>query len=884
MKKTTIICIIILFAYSGFGQQNGFNTDTINNHFLNQLSIAQQEKIHVHTDRSLYIQGEQIWFKIYLVDDVLHRAKFNSRYVYVELVNQQKNVAARVKIRANNNMFYGNIDLPSNLTEGNYTLRAYTQHMQNLGEDYFFAKNIKVISPLSLRIKANIDFDYNEKNEKITARLSYTDNGQQINLNKDILKIKIDDKPENIYYNIEDKNAVRFSFDKNKTTTLHTTLDIEGIHFLQDITVPRFPLDFDVSFFPEGGYLLEGASCGVTFKALNTNGLAETITGEIVDSDGAVVFNIETLHLGMGKFYLNVEKDKKYYAVCRNDKGLEKRFELPQAQKNTYSLKTNWVKDNLYVTVQKSADIETEKQLYILMHTRGITLYADKWNFSDRAIILNKNDFQSGVLQILLLDSQLNPVSERLIFNINDKEKTNTEFKTNKNNYEAREKITAKVKITDADNTTIKGNFSVSVTDNSDSPADTTISILSTLLLTSEIKGYVENPNFYFQNDNKTTTEALDILMQTQGWRRYNVPEILKGNYEQAEIDFEKGQKISGSVKKYSGSDKTEGSSVMIYSKNPPVMDYISVDENGKFLLENVEFPDSMTFTIQAFNKKGKRYVELFIDNDTFPSINNVIKTSATKKQDIKTQEQDEIFAYEKGVWQLFVDELIVTAKRKERKQNEFKPWYASSATQSITEEKIKEMSPLYLSDILRTIPNITVSDGQVIYSGAYSMSGDFGASVAILVDGVAINNNDDSSFNIDMIDVQNVKRVDIFKRSQTHIFGLGGGDLVVAITTGTFSLDDDKIKFNLQKISPLGYQQPSEFYSPKYQTPAQKNNKEPDLRTTIFWKPNITINENGEAVFDFYSADYSTTYSVIIEGITDDGKIINSINKISRK
>ncbi|MDR2126055.1 MAG: hypothetical protein LBP63_04430 [Prevotellaceae bacterium] len=92
-----------------------------------------------------------------------------------------------------------------------------------------------------------------------------------------------------------------------------------------------------------------------------------------------------------------------------------------------------------------------------------------------------------------------------------------------------------------------------------------------------------------------------------------------------------------------------------------------------------------------------------------------------------------------------------------------------------------------------------------------------------------------------------------------------------------------DKIKFNLKKISPLGFQLPAEFYSPKYHTSAQKNNKEPDLRTTIFWNPNILINEKGEAFFDFYSADYSATYSVMIEGITEDGKIIRNISTIRR-
>jgi hypothetical protein len=335
-------------------------------------------------------------------------------------------------------------------------------------------------------------------------------------------------------------------------------------------------------------------------------------------------------------------------------------------------------------------------------------------------------------------------------------------------------------------------------------------------------------------------------------------------------------------VQKYSGSNKTLGSSVIIYSKNPPAMDYLQVDSTGKFALENIEFPDSITFIVQAFNKKGKTFVELFVDDDTFPAVTSIAKNTIIKRTTEQINEKEEIFAYEKGVWLLFLEESIVTAKRKERKPDIAKTWYSSNATQSFTEEKIKEMAPLYMSDILRNVPNISISEGQIIYHGAYSMSGNFGARVAVMVDGVFINSDADSNFNIDMIDVQNVKRVDIFKRTQTQMFGLTGGDLVVSITTGSSAFDNDKIKFNLKKISPLGFQMPAEFYSPKYQTSARKNNKEPDLRTTIFWNPHIII--DGEATFDFYSADYATTYSVTIEGITADGKIIRNISKIQRK
>jgi uncharacterized protein YfaS (alpha-2-macroglobulin family) len=77
----------------------------------------------------------------------------------------------------------------------------------------------------------------------------------------------------------------------------------------------------------------------------------------------------------------------------------------------------------------------------------------------------------------------------------------------------------------------------------------------------------------------------------------------------------------------------------------------------------------------------------------------------------------------------------------------------------------------------------------------------------------------------------------------------------------------------------PLGFQKSAEFYAPKYDTPAK--NTKPDLRTTIHWQPNITTDEDGTASFSFYTADTPSTYTVVIEGMTADGKIVYHKDKV---
>ena len=220
MQKIFLLsmCCCLLQATLLFGKANDENRyRKIEEHFLAQLEAFPQEKIHVHTDRDFYVPGEKILFKAYVTDAVTHQYPTYSRYMYVELIDSRDTLVSRVMIRCENNMFYGYLMLSQNIPEGNYTLRAYTRYMENLGDDYFFKKNI--------RITGNY------------AASRYAD-------------------PKN------SKNAANHDF------------------------------DYDVSFFPEGGNLIEGVLCRIAFKALNRNGYSETISGEIVDENGTEITTI----------------------------------------------------------------------------------------------------------------------------------------------------------------------------------------------------------------------------------------------------------------------------------------------------------------------------------------------------------------------------------------------------------------------------------------------------------------------------------------------------------------------------------------------------------------------------------------------------------------
>ena len=90
-------------------------------------------------------------------------------------------------------------------------------------------------------------------------------------------------------------------------------------------------------FFPEGGYLVEGATCMVAFEASTENGDSLDITGEIIDSHGEVVSRFKTFHHGLGFFPLTVRQGETYKAICRSQQGKTYSFALPQARAELYA-------------------------------------------------------------------------------------------------------------------------------------------------------------------------------------------------------------------------------------------------------------------------------------------------------------------------------------------------------------------------------------------------------------------------------------------------------------------------------------------------------------------------------------------------------------------
>jgi len=807
----SIISILIPKA-----QNKDEKIDAITARIEQQLQLFPQEKIYLQCDRPSYIGGETVWFRIYIRDACTHRPSEISRYAYVELINEQSSVVCRIKIKPDddNRLHYGCLALPDDLPEGNYRLRTYTRYLYNLGEDYFYSKNIRIFNPKNTRS------------------------------------------------------------DKDRKT---------------------ISLDYDVTLFPEGGYLLEGTLCQVAFKAVNESGLHEDIEGELTDENGAVLQTISSCHNGMGSFFIEPVAGKRYYLNCKNKQGKVKRCELPAAKPDACSLSAKTINNEyLCLSVLKSKELIPSTPLFLLIHTGGIIQYLSPIENIDHPLVFNKKNMPSGIAQIVLTDRDLNPLSERLVFVLND-DQAKVSVKSNRAEYSIREKVDIEAEVTDDDGQLLEGNFSVSIIDGNDTRPDMSSTLLTALLLTSELKGRIENPGFYFQADNPQSHHALDLLMQTQGWRRYDMPEVIRGNHTKPTVKPEQAQTVSGQAIRegmFKNEDLKNGK-VILYVPDIGFLEETETDAEGRFSFENFELPDSIKYVVQALTNKNKANVNLRLDNDTFPPVDSYPVPGKEETAPVPDREYiakaERKYTMENGMRMIYLKEVEITAPRKEEKRS----IYAKASSYSFDREYIDKYPTFNnVSDVLRRAPGVNVTrEGRIFLRGREQRGPKY--KVLIIIDDFVVNQRFQEDFggragipgiSIDeLVNILDVERIDVVNASGTAMLGYRGANGAILITTrkgDSRSRLSDNTKPNVKTVMPLGYQKPAEFYSPKYETKEEKSNAAPDLRTTVFWKPDVLI-DKGKAYFDFYTADSSSTYYMVIEGVSSDGKLIHQVNRL---
>ncbi|MFV0330814.1 MAG: hypothetical protein ACK5KL_13525 [Dysgonomonas sp.] len=481
--------ILLFVAFHFFtivlnAQTQGHNIllDSVITRIDRQLEIYPQEKIYVHNDKAVYLTGETVWFRIHLVDAFTHRYDTTSIYVYGELVDPEGKIADRVKIIRKNGIYSGYFNLAENLAEGKYTLCFHTKYMENLGENYFFKRTIDIVNPLSNVCRIEPNFEYVDNNKiKIDLHFTQSSSNQpfipeklQIGKSKNALKDETVNKNGVLSIELSDNNK--------PANFLYVDYKYNGKKQKQYIQIPSLSTDYDIQILPEGGKLLYGVENRVAYKAVNTNGMGEDVSLTLVEEGGDTILNSTSVHKGMGVFNFKPDREKKYTLRSINSNNIIKNINLTPKIEEGSSLSVNRLSELITTKINKS-NLHTSEVLYLIIHSKGNVLYLNEVEEGKTSISFKKAELPSGIINFLLLDAALKPISERLMFNRNLSLEPDAAFNTNKSSYKKRELVKALLLLVDKQKNKLNGNVSVSVIDNNDVKPDTIQNIVSALLL-----------------------------------------------------------------------------------------------------------------------------------------------------------------------------------------------------------------------------------------------------------------------------------------------------------------------------------------------------------------------------------------------------------------
>ncbi|MGO1245337.1 carboxypeptidase-like regulatory domain-containing protein [Sphingobacterium sp. JB170] len=850
------------------------------------------EKVHLHFDKPYYAVGDTLWFKAYLNHNLFEYTP--SKIVYVEMLDSKDSLIQTMRVPLKDNGGSGQLVLdPQFIAQDNYRFRAYTKWMANFDAGYFYNKIVPVGDAINKKLGAEVTFSpQNATKTKVTFQ--FRDRSGNLLGRKKVTWQAIDGWD---------------AFDKGRTETddmgkVSVNLNIKEKEYLKkgrlNIIIENsnsdgelrgsYPLknalwDADVQFFPEGGDLLAGVSKKLAFKAVSTTGKGLKVEGKIIDSKKKEVASFHDLAMGMGAIDFLPVAGETYKALIKFENEEERTVDLPEVMNegiNVILVKEDSLTLNLaLITNETFYQNNINQPFYVLGQSNGHLVYAAQATLKNSSILVNipREKLPNGIIQITVMQPDGKLLSERLVFNASQP-LLDIAVKSDKDNYTRKEPVKLSINVAPKDS--LVGDYSVSVIDEVKVPFndDNDIGILSNFLLVSDLKGYVEKPNYYFNRENENRNEALNALLMTQGFRRFSYDDLLAEKLPKVDFFPEQGISLTGTLRLNTGRPYPNGGLLLSVPSRALRKDAYT-DNNGRFAFENLVFSDSSKVTVNARGNDNFRNLVINMDQSYFPGIDDGNTYMNDNLQNID-QQMKAYLTNSKNEYRtsILIDEVEVTGiQKKTVTSKEFSALSGLSMPEHrIEAERVSGCNVLTMC-LSTLLTGITYDNQTLKYYITRNYNQGSRVPVQFFLNGMPI---DEPSLN--SIQPAEIEAIEIFLRDDLGtVSRMYQNDGVVSIMT---KKDDTKKqprmslaeiesmlpKTNIIEMMPLGYVKERKFYMPKYATPESKNTN--DYRTTIYWNPHVTPDSTGSVNLEYYNGDGSGKYKVIIEGQDQSGAI----------
>ena len=640
-----------------------------------------------------------------------------------------------------------------------------------------------------------------------------------------------------------------------------------------------------LEFFPEGGNLVSDFINTVAYKATNENGLPVDVKGKLFSEKNEVLTNFTSYHNGMGMFEFTAAANGKYYILLDED-ATTKRYYLPEQTVKGIALSVIPHPQGNFFELKQRKDNPAFQVAYMIVHMQHHIVFRQDFKTPKEEIqgVINTQKLHSGIMQITFFNKDDQPLAERLCFVDNKEYIQRGELIADTINFNEKGRNRVSIQLKD----TVRGSFSVSIVD----PEYNLLSareenIFSNLLLTSDLKGYIHNPAYYFSGDNDSVKTALDLVMMTNGWRRFKWTELLQKTSQEIPYKDWSFITISGKITLRESKRPFAEKPLMlmlITADSTKSMQMINTDKQGNFRLDSMLFFGKSSILFSDIRGKKSQFIDANLSADSLTRSFSLrpLQRNLFSNIDFLGIASQSKMAFDFDAIQkangLMLEAVTVKTRRRnpieELEEKYAKGAFSTEGNKTIDLVNNKDADPYQnIFDYLQLrVPGLEINSNgfeyEIYYRQNPSISSMGNIPMTLFLDEVET----DASL-ISTIPANQIAMVKVFG---TFVAAAGNGPGgVLAIYTKKGADMNDVMRYGSSMVKYNGYSITKEFYAPDYAIDISEKTQA-DNRITIDWRPDVLVNNvNPKIPLTFYNNDRTKSYKIIVEGMTIDGKML---------
>lgn len=904
MKKKTIHLVIgiILVVLTGF--------HSVEDHpFLEKLkerlaafnTSYPEEKIYVQFDKPFYKPGDDIWLNTFVLNANSHKPSLISDVVYVDLIDPKGNVATSLELIVREGTAHGDFHLNESAPGGLYQVRAYTRWMKNSGKESFFTKEIQVQRIITPRLLLKLDYDKESygPGDLVTAKLKISNlkNEKVADANVDVSVRLKGVETSNAVISSDAGGVVHISFLLSDTLStadglLQAVVSTRGTQESISRSIPIVLNKVSLRFFPEGGHYVENVKSRIAFKALNEFGKGADVSGVVIDKRGRIITSLESFHMGMGAFDFQAAKGENYFVRIQIPSGNKELIPLPTPLPSGFALSLRNRDDT---SLEWLIHSPSAGDAYLVANSHGEIVYSKKIEVhaGENIVSVPTKEFPAGIVVFTLFDYTGLEQCERLVF-VNGNKGLTIELKTDKQQYLPREPVRLQIKTLDGNGKPVAAKASLSVVDDqlisfADDKQD---NLLSRMLLSSEVKGEIQEPSFYFDSNEEKASKALDYLLMTQGWRRFSWKDVLD---TKRVITYapERIKNVGGMVLNSQGLGFSSDVTLLELGGKKRIVK-VQATREGHFLFKNIDptiplllltkkpgeimLQKNPSFSISLNDREGTIILPAKDDDEVSAIAATQTEPESTLEQ---ISERGLTLSMDNDVTQL--SEVVITAFGVEDKkkltgsitrvnENSLDGMFSAISIESALQGRVAGV-------IIQPQTGNPASQASVMIRGISSLSGGR-AEPLYVIDGHPMGTSLSENFsNGSMVGPDDILSIEVMSSPEASaIYGSRAANGALLITTRSrlgymyFKSTKKAPKFSSVRITPRQFSATREFYVAP--PSVKKDEVRKDFRTTVFWSHTVVTNNKGEATVMFHNTDAISAFRITAEGFSGAGLI----------